>query len=299
MTHNLNIQSYSFNEILELFDITHDMNIDDLKRAKKKVLMTHPDKSRLPSEYFLFYKKAFEQVVQYFENRQKTNQVVPNTPIEYKGHAQNDRNNDKQIRKNIQKMDVSDFQRRFNHLFEENMTKRPDSTRNQWFSSEDPAVAYKGPANVAGMNQAFDQIKQNSAALSKYSGVNELYSHSCANPFYDDVDDEDPNTYISSDPFGKLKFDDLRKVHKDQTVLAVSERDYDKMAKYQSVDQFMRAQKSVNLDPMEKPAAEKWLLEKERMKVERMSQLAHESKLRTMQYEEKNKRFLANFLRLS
>jgi hypothetical protein len=297
MTHNLNIQSYSFNEILDLFDLTHNMNIDDLKRAKKTVLMTHPDKSRLPSEYFLFYKKAFEQVVQYFENRQKTNQVIPDTPIEYK--VQSSESNGKQIRRTIQEMDVSDFQRQFNHLFEKNMSKRPDSTRNQWFSSEEPAINYNGPANVAGMNQAFEQIKQNSSALSKYSGVNELYAHSCANPFYDDVEDEDPNTYISSDPFGKLKFDDLRKVHKDQTVLAVSERDYDKMAKYQSVDQFMRAQKSVILDPMEKPAAEKWLLEKERMKVERMSQLAHESKMRTMQYEEKNKRVLANFLRLT
>jgi hypothetical protein len=274
------------------------MNIEQIQRAKKKVLMTHPDKSRLPSEYFLFYKKAFEQVVLYFENRQKTNQVVPNTPIEYKSRESG--SNEKQIRRTIEKMNVSDFQRQFNHLFEENMAKRPDSTRNQWFSSEEPAIPYHGPANVAGMNQAFDQIKQNlQAALSKYTGVNELCAQSSANSLYDDVEDEHSNTYISSDPFGKLKFDDLRKVHKDQTVLAVSERDYDKMAKYQSVDQFMRAQKSVPLDPMAKPAAEKMLMEKERMKMERMNQLAHEANMRTMQYQEKNKRVLANFLRLT
>lgn len=47
--HNLNIQMYSFKDILNLFDIeSQRISIDDLKRSKMKVLMTHPDKSRLP-----------------------------------------------------------------------------------------------------------------------------------------------------------------------------------------------------------------------------------------------------------
>ena len=58
-THNLNIHQYSFKELLELFDLSNTISVEDLKRAKK-VLMTHPDKSRLLSEYFLFYKKALK-----------------------------------------------------------------------------------------------------------------------------------------------------------------------------------------------------------------------------------------------
>ena len=58
-SHNLNIHMYKFDEILGLFDLTYDISIEDMKRAKKKVLMTHPDKSRLPPDYFLFYKKIF------------------------------------------------------------------------------------------------------------------------------------------------------------------------------------------------------------------------------------------------
>ena len=59
-THNLDIQSYSFYDIIELFDLSPDnVSLEDLKRAKKRVLMLHPDKSKLPKEYFLFYKKAF------------------------------------------------------------------------------------------------------------------------------------------------------------------------------------------------------------------------------------------------
>ena len=52
-THNLNIQTYSFEELLGLFNLTTQFGIEELKKAKRKVLWMHPDKSRLPSEYFL------------------------------------------------------------------------------------------------------------------------------------------------------------------------------------------------------------------------------------------------------
>ena len=57
--HNLNIHMYSLAEILNLFDLDYEFDVEGLKRAKKKVLMLHPDKSKLDPEYFLFYKKAY------------------------------------------------------------------------------------------------------------------------------------------------------------------------------------------------------------------------------------------------
>ena len=58
-THNLDIAMYSFKELLDLFNLSYNISIDELKQAKKRVLMTHPDKSKLGPEYFLFYKKAY------------------------------------------------------------------------------------------------------------------------------------------------------------------------------------------------------------------------------------------------
>ena len=52
---DLDIQNYSLEEIMNLFKIPLNFDVGDLKRAKKLVLMSHPDKSNLPSEYFLFY----------------------------------------------------------------------------------------------------------------------------------------------------------------------------------------------------------------------------------------------------
>ena len=76
-THNLDIQSYSYYDIMELFDLSPDnVSLEDLKRAKKRVLMLHPDKSKLPKEYFLFYKKAFDVVLSMYSNVKKVSQKV-------------------------------------------------------------------------------------------------------------------------------------------------------------------------------------------------------------------------------
>ena len=83
--HNLNIQSYSLDEILGLFDLeSYDITIDDLKTAKRKVLMLHPDKSRLDAKYFLFYKKAFDVIVQFFDNQNRQNRSVEQKDVQPK-----------------------------------------------------------------------------------------------------------------------------------------------------------------------------------------------------------------------
>ena len=51
---DLDINNYSLDDILSLFNISHEFTHDDLKTAKKMVLKTHPDKSKLDKEYFLF-----------------------------------------------------------------------------------------------------------------------------------------------------------------------------------------------------------------------------------------------------
>ena len=76
--YNLDIHMYSLQELLGLFDLTYSITLEDMKRAKKKVLMTHPDKSKLEPKYFLFYKKAFDIVVKFYENQNKQNAKISN-----------------------------------------------------------------------------------------------------------------------------------------------------------------------------------------------------------------------------
>ena len=59
---SLDIQDYSLDELLGLFELSNTrISTSDIKKAKKQVLMLHPDKSRLEPKFFLFYKKVFRK----------------------------------------------------------------------------------------------------------------------------------------------------------------------------------------------------------------------------------------------
>ena len=100
------------------------------------------------------------------------------------------------------------------------------------------------------------------------------------------------------DPFSKLKFDDLRKVHKDQTVFSVSERDINKIPQYSSIDHFMRERGKDTLTPLEKQEAELVLANQDKLYRERIMQKQYQAQLKSSQYNEKNKVVLSNFLRI-
>jgi hypothetical protein len=299
--HNLNIHMYNLQEILGLFDLTYAITIEDLKRAKKKVLMLHPDKSRLSPDYFLFYKKAFDIILQLYENNNKQNQTINSETVKYKP-LENTLNNaaKNKVKTVIGEMDKSEFNNTFNQLFNDNMVKKPSQTRNDWFSKEEPIYNIDPNVSTKNMGAVLDTIKQQNAELAKYNGIQELYVNSnSGSRLYDENEDEEAeDVYISTDPFSKLKFDDLRKVHKDQTVFAVSERDINKVQQYSSVDHFMRERGKQTLIPLEKQEAEYMLAMKDKQYRERLMQKEYQANLRALENAEKNKTVLSSFLRL-
>ena len=306
--HNLHLASYSFQELLQIFDLSIDFHLEDLKRAKRKLLMVHPDKSNLPPDYFLFYKQAFELIVQYYESNHRQNQVINESTTTYVPDMAKEVA-PKEIQTVATKMKPEEFQRTFNQLYEDNMMRRPDAARNQWFTQETPTYVGAENTNINGKNmgQAFETMKQiqQQQGLIRYGGVREMssFSHGRGAHFHegagdDDDDADDAAGYITSDPFSKLKFDDLRKVHKDQTILAVSERDLANRPKYANVEQYNQARSSISLTPLEKQESERILREQEDLFRQKMARKQHEAKLRELEYEKKNQTVAAAFLLL-
>ena len=291
------MDSYSYEELLALFELPKNMTLQQLKTAKKKVLMIHPDKSKLPAEYFLFYKKAFEVVVQIYENNNKIDQPIPEDVTNYKP-LDNGLNKAtvQKIASVAGEMAPKDFQNKFNELFENNMSKKPDSQKNEWFSKDEAVYKSDETVSAKNMGQVFDTMKQQNAELVRYRGIQEIQSTSGTRLY--DEDDDDDDAYVTCDPFSKLKFDDLRKVHKDQTIFAVSERDFSKVPQYSSVDHFVRERGKVFTAPIEKEESERILDLQNQQFRERMIKKEHASNLRTMQYEEKNKAVMSAFLQL-
>ena len=295
--YNLDIHMYSLQDLLGLFDLNYSITLEDMKRAKKKVLMTHPDKSKLAPEYFLFYKKAFDIVVKFYENQTKQNLPVTTEKRVYDtGHPSADKATVNAVSKNIQSMDKRQFNATFNELFDKNMVSKTNPDKNQWFTNENATYETTEKVSTQNMGQVFDKIKDTQRGMVKYRGVENLYMNSdFGNSIYDDENDD---IYVSSDPFSKLKFDDLRKVHKDQTVFGVSEKDIHNVQQYSSVDHMMRERGKQMLTPLEKQEAERVLAQQNQRYREQMMHKEYADKLKTMQYEEKNKNVLATFLRI-
>ena len=282
--HNLDVNMYSLTELLGLFDLTYDLDIEGIKRAKKKVLMTHPDKSKLPAEYFLFYKKAFEMVYGLYEEQTRQNRHVPSEPVEYTPGAVG-------VKKGSV-IKTEGFNQKFNEIFEKTMVTAPDPTRNEWFKSESALYADIGDKNI---NRAFETIKSQQTGMVRYRGVETMKSAGGTNLYDDDTDD----SYVTCDPFSKLKYDDLRKVHKDQTILAVGDSDYEKIQKYNSMDHLVQARGRQQLSPLDKTEAERIVADRHKEREHLIMQKQHAANLKSMDYEKKNKEVLGHFLRLT
>jgi len=292
--HNLDINMYSFKEILGLFNINNDEpTVQDVKNAKKQVLMSHPDKSKLDSKYFLFFKKAFDVLHNYYENNLKQNVDIHNTDTDYKEYFDPDDN--KGIQQHINKIEKKDFNNKFNRLFEKNASvPKIDTEKNNWFKDENPVFNNNvDNVNANNINNVFSQFKEKNNAIVLHKDVQIMNSTRGTN-LYDDND----NSYVTSDPFSKLKFDDLRKVHKDETVFAVDERDLNKVKQYGSMDEYKHARNNQSLNPIEKKQAQHIIDQQERSRSKYIHEQQHKSYMQTLQNEENNKKFMSSFLRL-
>jgi hypothetical protein len=287
MAYNLDIREYNLEDLFHLFEIpcTVEIRPEHIRLAKQKVIMSHPDKSKLPPEYFIFYN------VPTVSSKE--------TEMVYEPMSQNPNITKSDFSRNIE---TKHFNRKFNELFEKNeMIGKPNSKKNEWFQQqENPFEQYQTQTvkNTNQMNETLERIKtqEKERALALYRGVVPLSLSNNGKNLYDDVEEEDENEYICSDPFSKLKYDDLRKVHKDQTVFMISEKD--PVKSYHSVDQYKRERENTIVKPKEKEKAEKRFYEEERRKQETILRKQHTSELKTMENMEKNKSIMASFLRL-
>lgn len=305
---------YGFSDVLALFqleDVT-TLTAEHMKHAKNVVLRMHPDKSRLSPDYFIFYKRAFELVVEFYQQQIKIDQPIPEKEQEYvpqgKGIGNGlNKGTETKVKEMMSQMKPNDFNDTFNKLYDDNMQNREkqkkDQERSQWFRSESDVNDWGGTITSKGdLHTKFEDIKQSQASqhLAMYRGVQTMHASSTVGGgnLFDDDEGEGGGEYITTDPFSKLKFDDLRKVHKDQTVFAVSERSFDQMPQYKNVGQLQQSRGSQDMTPLDKAEAMRQLNAQEQHAKQQFVQREYAAKLQSMQYMEKNGQVMAHFLQL-
>jgi len=304
-SYNLDISSYSLEEMFGLFDLTYDLTEDSMRAAKKKVLMLHPDKSNLPSEYFLFYKEAYEIILDIYKQKNK----IQNAPLSatiynpevVKTKGIGNQNNEPVNNFNPKEIQGKKFNDKFNELYETNMSKKTDPSKYEWFKQESSQNDFTGKGiNSKNMGEAIEEIKQRQQQqqMSIYNGVREIRQVGFGTNYYEDGDDSTSNSYVECDIFSKLKFDDLRKAHRDQIVFSVSEKDFSRVPQYKSVEQYVNAREQNKGVAMSKEESN-GVLEKQQREYERaMMQKQQRDLLLQKEYEAKQKAVQAAFMRI-
>ena len=255
---DLNIDNYEYEDILNLFNIKYDFRENDMKNAKKKVLMMHPDKSGLDKKYFLFFSSAYKILYSIYQFREKANESEK-VDIKFQNTeyiAEKDEYNE-EIIKSLQKKNKfksKEFNKWFNDLFEKvKLENEYESTGyGDWLKSNDDNII--NVSNQTEMHKAINDKKQEirSQTLTKHKNIREFNEGS-----YCDLTNSQPQEY-SSGLFSTLQFEDLRKAH-EESVIPVTDEDYKES--YSSFDDIRFKRSQQNLDALTEKEAQDYLKE--------------------------------------
>ena len=287
---DLNINNYEYEDILNLFQIKYDFGEKELKKAKQKVLMMHPDKSGLNKDYFLFFSSAFKTLHSIYEFREKANASekldIKNNNTEY---ISDNNDTDKELINSIKnKYDTAEFNKWFNNLFEKTKIENEDQKKGygNWLKEADENEVIKCN-NSTEMNQAIENKKKllRKNALSKYNEINEFNSQG-----YSDLTNSCPEEY-SSGMFSKLQYEDLKKAHS-ESVVPVTNEDF--KPNYSSMEDIRIKRQQQYLDPLSQTHSKEYLNNKKTNDNVINSQRAFKLATQDRKAQEANKNFLAN-----
>lgn len=248
---DLDIDNYELDDILNLFQLPTDFGLEELKMAKRIVRKTHPDKSKLKPEVFIFFLKAYKVVYYLYEFRNRGDQKEFN----YKEIIEQTKNPENEVTINKLK-NHNDFNKVFNKLFESNKMKNKfnETGYGEWFKSEED-MCNKKVSSQREMNDYILQQKEKSRALVKHQNIETIGTTSG----YDLTCDR-PDNY-SSDIFSKLNYEDLKKAHQ-ETLIPITERDFNEREKYKSVTHLQQSRTSQDTTPLSLSQAKQFLADK-------------------------------------
>ena len=226
---DLNINNYSLEDILNLFKLPINFDENGLKHAKKQVLMTHPDKSHMDKDLFLFFSSAYRLLYKVYKFRVR-NDEDPGIDREYSSADIDCDENNEDVWKSLSTH--KQFATIFNKMFEKHMTSSIDGY-GDWLKEEENSAIAK---NRDEMNTMIDERKKTLRTLTVYNGVQETTGFSGTDLVRNDCN-------YRSNMFSSLQYDDLKQAYT-ESVVPVSNEDYEKREKFQTVEEMKRSRRN-------------------------------------------------------
>ena len=214
---DLNLENYKYEELLCLFKI-NQLNSENLKKAKKIVLKTHPDKCNLDKKVFLFFSSAYKKLVYVFEfvKNYKSKLDIESYEYDYESHTEDEEGLHKLLRND------KEFSKNFNELFESTYIKNDDGY-NSWLKSDEDVHSIE--INKQEMENIRNEVRNSLVVKQEINGISSSQHYSF----------EDQTTY-GSDIFSKFQYEDLKKAHH-ESLIPVTDEDYNNIKKYNNVNQ--------------------------------------------------------------
>jgi len=289
---DLNIDNYNLEDILHLFKIPQYFDERHMKQAKQIVLKTHPDKSQLPPEYFIFYSKAYKVLYSIWEFRKKGDVDAENKNTEYTTLKDEEKEvllNDF-FESNKKFKNVKNFNQWFNKEFEKNRLQNEQQEKGygDWLKTEEEneeTVQMSGSS----MKEEFDRKKREARSLVVRQEVQDIFLYQSSSGA--DLDLNAPKDY-NSGLFSSLAYQDLYQAHT-ETVIPITDEDYENVRKFGSVDEYKRHRdvEKRNMKPLSETEAKQFLSQKSQKEEEQSVRRAYELAKQSEIAKQKNQEF--------
>ena len=247
---DLDIQNYDLEDILNVFKLNYQFTEKDLKGAYRIALKTHPDKSGLDKDVFLFFKSAYDIVSKVFYFRNRKHNSAHNTSYTTEVNEEHGL-----LLKKIEGKSVKQFNTWFNKMFEKTRVSddEDDSGYGDWYKNHhDPE---EKSVSLQDFGNAFEKKKRECKALVVKKDLTEMCSQGGYN-----LNRDGPSEY-SSDIFSKLQYEDLKKAHT-ETVVPVTLEDFENTKKFKTVDSYRQFRAGQNTGPASLQQSRNYLKQK-------------------------------------
>jgi len=286
-TLDLDLDHYSLEDLYHLFNIQGGyLSEESLKSAKQIVLKMHPDKSHLDAKYFLFFSKAYKRLYGIYEFQNKS------TNKKYKDEDFFDDSNrnilDHMFEKNKDLKDPKNFNNMFNKAFEKHRLDNPmEHGYGDWLKSDEGFISVNENVTKGNMNEVFEQKKKQIQALTVYTGVTDMFASTFGGSLLDGGGDLSTDTYT-----------DLRQAYT-ETLIPVTQEDYNKMQKFNTVSEYKAHRERVDVAPLSKEESERKLLQQQREYDEHSAALAFKYAKEAERAKEKQNGFWADLKQIT
>jgi hypothetical protein len=271
---DLNIENYSREDLYKLFGFkaTAFLTEENIKEAKKIVLKTHPDKSRLDDKYFIFFRKAYVKILEIYEFQNKSTKKTNDTSEYF--DSQNTEVLDKMFDMKKDLKESNNFNKWFNEQFEKH--KLEDTNENgygSWLKSDEDIVFTPQNINKDSMGREMEKRKKEIQSLTPYKGFSDSFNSSSigGSSLMEYNSNFSSGSLFSGN--GAMGYTDLRQAYV-ESVIPITEDDFNKVQKFQSIDEYKRHRDTTDIKPLSKEEGLRQLFIQDKEKNEESAALA-------------------------